>query len=370
MIRTIPLEKTHIDLGAKMVDFAGFNMPLQYTSILQEHLAVRHSAGLFDVSHMGEIFAMGPNSESFVQQLITNDISRLEVGHALYTLMCNESGGVIDDLLVYKVNHEAFMLVVNASNIEKDFEWMKMHNSMNANLQNVSQQMGLLALQGPASVKIAAQLIGEQIYDLPTYQFIKFSPGQLMGFNKLIVSRTGYTGDLGLEFYVESENTSTLWDALISAGREFNIQPAGLGARDTLRIEAGFCLYGNELSEMINPFESQLGWVTKLDKDCFIGKSALQKIKFAGPQRKLIGLIMNDRGIPRTGYPVISPSGKVIGHITSGSQSPILEQGIALALVKNDPNFTRIGQKLGVQIRSRTLSSTVVKLPFYRGQCK
>ncbi|MCY4171183.1 MAG: glycine cleavage system aminomethyltransferase GcvT [Bacteroidetes bacterium] len=366
MIRTTPLHKTHLALGAKMIDFAGYEMPVQYNSIVQEHLAVRNTAGLFDVSHMGEIFVMGPHAASFVQQLVTNDVSRLDVGQALYTLMCNESGGVIDDLLVYRVDTAAFMLVVNASNINKDYQWMMQHNPMNADLQNVSEHMGLLALQGPSSLNIAAKLIGEQIYKLPSFRLIKFPPNEFLGFKKAIVSRTGYTGGIGLEFYVESENTSTLWDALISAGREFDLQPAGLGARDTLRIEAGFCLYGNELSEKINPYESQLGWVIKLNKDDFVGKSALQRIRSEGPKRKLIGLVMKDRGIPRAGYPIVLSSERPVGHVTSGSQSPILGCGIALALVHNHPDYTSIGQELGVQIRSRILSSNVVKLPFYR----
>jgi len=368
MNHTTPLHKTHLALDAKMMDFAGYDMPLQYTSIIQEHATVRNSAGLFDVSHMGEVFAMGPNSERFVQELVTNDISRLDIGQALYTLMCNHNGGVIDDLLVYKVNHKAYMLVVNAANIEKDFEWMKMQNPMNADIQNVSNQVGLLALQGPSSLSIAAKLTGDQIYDLPNYRFIKFPPNEFLGFDKALISRTGYTGDIGFEFYVQSENTPALWDALMSAGQEYDLQPAGLGARDTLRIEAGFCLYGNELSEAINPYESRLGWVTKLSKDYFIGQSALKKIKSEGAHRQLIGLKMNERGIPRSGYAIVSQSNELIGQVSSGSQSPTLGYGIALGFVKNHPDFTSFGQEIGVQIRSRTLSSTVIQLPFYRNQ--
>ncbi len=363
---TTPLYETHVGLGARMVDFAGYRMPLQYSSILKEHTAVRESAGIFDVSHMGEIFAMGPHAESFVQQLITNDISRIGTGQAIYTLMCNESGGILDDLLVYKVDKEAFMLVVNAANTAKDYEWMQANNPMNADLYDVSHQISLLALQGPRSIDIATQLIGDQIQELQSYHFLKPSPGDFMGFNKVIISRTGYTGDIGLEFYVESENASTLWDAIMQAGKEHHLCPVGLGARDTLRMEAGFCLYGNDLSESTNPYEAGLGWVTKLNKEKFIGQEELRKIKARGTKRKLIGLSMNERGIPRPGYSVEAPSGESIGTITSGALSPTLGCGIAFAYVQNIPAYTTPSRELGVRIRSRTLSASVHPFPFYR----
>ena len=366
MILTTPLDETHVALGARMVDFAGYRMPLQYTSILQEHMAVRESAGLFDVSHMGEIFAMGPNAKAFVQQLITNDISRIDIGQAVYTLMCNETGGILDDLLVYRVNTEAFMLVVNAANTAKDFEWMQANNPMKAGLYDVSEQMALLALQGPSSLDIATKLVGDEILQLQSYHFLKPSPGDFMGFNKVIISRTGYTGDIGLEFYVESENACALWDAIMEAGKDHDLHPAGLGARDTLRMEAGFCLYGNDLSETTNPYEARLGWVTKLDKEKFIGQEALREIKANGPKRKLIGLTMNERGIPRPGYLVVASSGEPIGTVTSGSQSPTLGCGIAFAYVQNTPVFTTPGHELGVRVRSRTLSAVVHPFPFYR----
>ncbi len=365
MILKTPLYETHIAQGGRMVEFGGYHMPLQYTSILQEHMAVRTSAGLFDVSHMGEIFAMGPHAEAFVQHLITNDISCLDSHQALYTLMCNEVGGVLDDLLVYKVNDQAFMLVVNASNTAKDFAWMQANNPMQAELYDVSAEMGLLALQGPNSFEIAAKLVGENIFKLGSYRFLKPSPGDFMGFKKVIISRTGYTGDLGLEFYVESENIQTLWNAIMEVGKDHDLQPVGLGARDTLRLEAGFCLYGNELSEAINPYEARLGWVTKLNKESFIGQDALCDLKASGPIHLLIGLVMNERGIPRPGYPVVSLSGEQIGQITSGSQSPTMGCGIALAYVKNKKMFTAPGSEVGVRIRSRTLSSSVCRYPFY-----
>ena len=349
-----------------MVDFAGYNMPLQYSSILDEHKAVRNSAGLFDVSHMGEIFAMGAKADDFVQHLVTNDASRLSIGKAMYTLMCNEAGGVIDDLLVYKVTHGAYMLVVNASNTEKDFDWMQANNPMGADLHDVSDQMGLLALQGPDSLKIGAKLLGEPVHQLSNFHFLRPAAGEFMGFNKVIVSRTGYTGEIGLEFYVESENTRALWDAIMAAGSDYNLPPVGLGARDTLRLEAGFCLYGNELTEDINPYEAGLGWVTKLQKGAFVGRTALQGIKASGPERRLVGLVMDGRGIPRSGYTVVSEDGEPIGHVTSGSQSPTQNRGIALAYVPNDPAFTTPGNKVGICVRSRTLDAFVRKLPFHR----
>ena len=366
MSRTLALNETHVALGGRMVDFAGFSMPLQYTGILAEHKAVRRSAGLFDVSHMGEIFAMGEKAKEFVQHLITNDASRLSIGKAMYTLMCNEAGGVIDDLLVYKVNHGAYMLVVNASNIVKDFEWMQANNPMGADLYDVSDQMGLLALQGPDSLKIGAELLGESVHQLSSFNFLRPAAGEFMGFNKVIVSRTGYTGEVGLEFYVESENTRALWDAIMAAGSDYNLPPVGLGARDTLRLEAGFCLYGNELTEDINPYEAGLGWVTKLQKGAFVGREPLQEIKASGPERRLVGLVVDGRGIPRSGYTVVSESGEHIGHVTSGSQSPTLNRGIALAYVQNSPAFTTPGSKVGIRVRSRTLDASVRKLPFHR----
>ncbi len=366
MPRTLALNEAHVAMGGRMVDFAGYSMPLQYTSILDEHKTVRRSAGLFDVSHMGEIFAMGAEAEDFVQHLVTNDVSRLSIGKAMYTLMCNEAGGAIDDLLVYKVNHGAYMLVVNASNTEKDFEWMQANNPMGAGLYDVSDQMGLLALQGPDSLEIGATLLGEPVHQIPSFHFLRPAAGEFMGFNKVIVSRTGYTGEIGLEFYVESENTHALWDAIMAAGSDYNLQPIGLGARDTLRLEAGFCLYGNELTEDINPYEAGLGWTTKLQKGEFVGREALQDIKANGPKRRLVGLVIDGRGIPRSDYTVVSESGESIGHVTSGSQSPTLNRGIALAYVQNDPAFTTPGSKVGIRVRSRTLDAFVQKLPFHR----
>ena len=349
-----------------MVQFAGFDMPLQYTGIIEEHMAVRQNAGLFDVSHMGEIFVRGPQTIAFVQHLVTNDVSKLDDGQALYTVMCNHEGGIVDDLLVYRLLDQAFMLVVNASNIESDFAWMSANNPMGAELHNVSEMIALLALQGPNALDIASEIMTLPVRELSYYRFLRPAPGTFMGFNKVIISRTGYTGEPGLELYVESEHAGTLWDALMEAGQSFGLKPAGLGARDTLRLEAGYCLYGNELTNTVNPFEARLGWVTKLNKGNFIGREALQTIKAARPQNSLVGLKIQTRGIPRAGYEVVDTSGSPIGIVTSGSQSPTLKRGIALAYVPNNKIYTAPGTELNIRVRTRVLPAIVVRPPFHK----
>ena len=366
MLKTTPLHSRHLNLDARMVPFAGYDMPLQYSGIVDEHMAVRQNAGLFDVSHMGEIFVRGPQSTAFVQHLVTNDAGKLEDGQAMYTVMCNHDGGVLDDLLVYRLNEQAYMLVVNAANTARDFEWMKGNNPMGADLYDVSDMIALLALQGPRALDIASKALHLPVHDLPYYHFLRPAPGSLMGFDKVIVSRTGYTGETGLEIYVESENAGVLWDALMEAGAAFGLKPAGLGARDTLRLEAGYCLYGNELSEQVNPYEARLGWVTKLAKDDFIGKEILASIKARGPARVLVGLRMDSRGIPRSGYDVLDTAGTPIGKVTSGTQSPVLKRGIALAYVPKAGSFASMGTELQIGIRTRLLPATVVRCPFYR----
>ena len=365
MLKTTSLHDRHMGLKARMVPFAGYSMPLQYTGIVDEHMAVRERAGLFDVSHMGEIFVRGPQSAAFVQHLVTNDADRLEDGQAMYTVMCNHSGGILDDLLVYRLNEQAFMLVVNAANTADDFAWMSANNPMGADLHDVSDYIALLALQGPSALDIASAIMPYPIAELPSYRFLRPDPGSFMGFQKVIISRTGYTGESGLEIYVEAENAGVLWDALMEAGTSMGLQPAGLGARDTLRLEAGYCLYGNELSEQVNPYEARLGWVTKLSKDDFIGKPALGAVKTQGVLRTLVGLRVNGRGIPRAGYEVVDTDGRTIGEVTSGTQSPMLKCGIALAFVHNQPAYTSVGSQLQIRIRSRLQPATVVRCPFY-----
>ncbi len=348
-----------------MMEFAGFNMPVQYSGIVDEHMAVRQTAGLFDVSHMGEIFVRGPQAGAYVQRLITNDAGRLQDGHALYTVMCNEQGGILDDLVVYRLKADAYLLVVNAANIEKDYAWMCAHKPTGAEVYNVSDLMALLALQGPQSLEIAARITDLPVHEIPFYRFLQPAPSRFMGFDKVMLSRTGYTGEIGLELYCETKNAPALWDAIMNAGQSLGLKPAGLGARDTLRLEAGYCLYGHELTEATNPYEARLGWVTKLDKGDFLGREALATIKAAKPERMLVGLVMQERGIPRAGYSVTTESGEAIGVVTSGSQSPVLGTGIALAYVPNSKYFTASDRILGIQIRSKVVLAKVVRPPFH-----
>jgi aminomethyltransferase len=364
-LKRTPLYSRHVALGARMVGFGGFEMPLQYTSIIEEHLAVRQAAGLFDVSHMGEIFVRGSQAFAFVQHLITNDAARLYDGRALYTVMCTPEGGVVDDLLVYRFDAETYMLVVNAANIEKDFAWMQEHNPMGAHLENRSEAIALLALQGPNAFEIARRLVPELTPEtLRYYHFHVMPPGTFVGCRWAVVSHTGYTGETGLEIYCEAEQASAVWDALLEAGHALGLKPAGLGARDTLRLEAGYCLYGHELDVTINPLEAGLDWVVKFEKGAFIGREALQRIRAEGPRRRLIGLILEDRGIPRAGYTIVDAQGSPVGHITSGTLSPVLQQGIALGYVPNHPTYTEPGHQLGVQVRQHIVPARVHRPPF------
>jgi len=366
MSKRTELYERHVQLGGRMVDFAGYQMPIQYKGITAEHHAVRKAAGLFDVSHMGEVFVRGPQAGNFVQHLVTNDISKMKNGRALYTVMCNEAGGILDDLLVYRLLEDAYMLVVNASNIESDFAWMKANNPMGALLHNTSEHIALLALQGPRSRDILQKLTDIPLGDLPYYHFVRPQPGTFFGCDKAIISRTGYTGSLGFEIYVEREGVTRVWDALMEAGEPEGLLPVGLGARDTLRLEAGFSLYGNELDIHTSPYEARLGWVTKLAKGPFIGREVLQTIKANKPARIMVGLIMERRGIPRQGYRVLDDTGTTVGKVTSGSQSPMLRKGIALAYVTNDKSLTAPGTTLAVEIRGKALAARVVRPPFYK----
>lgn len=364
-LKRTPLYECHLALGARMMGFGGFEMPVQYTSIIDEHLAVRQAAGLFDVSHMGEIFVRGPQAFAFVQHLITNDASRLYNGRALYTVMCTPEGGVVDDLLVYRFDAETYMLVVNAANIEKDFAWMQAHNPMGASLENRSDAIALLALQGPATFAIARHFVPDVAPDNPPYyHFRVIAPGAFLGCRWAVLSHTGYTGEPGLEIYCEADEAARVWDALLEVGQAYGLKPAGLGARDTLRLEAGYCLYGHELDESINPWEAGLSWVVKLDKGNFIGREALLRLKESGPARRLIGLILEARGIPRAGYAIVDSQKTPIGRVTSGTLSPVLQQGIAFGYVPNQPEYTEPGRQLGIQIRTQILPARVYKPPF------
>ncbi len=350
--------KIHINIGAKMVEFAGYEMPVQYSSIISEHKAVRNSVGVFDVSHMGEIFISGEKALDFVQLITVNDASKLNPGGVQYSAMCYADGGIVDDLLVYKIADDNFMLVVNASNIEKDFNWMIGNNEYSVEIKNRSDDYSLLAVQGPNSKNVIDKLAEEEL-DLKYYHFSQI---RLAGVDMLI-SRTGYTGELGYELYFtgDEEEAEKVWNKIFEAGKEYDIQPAGLAARDSLRLEMGFCLYGNDIDQTTNPIEAGLGWITKLKKDKFIGQEAIKKVKEEGIKRKLTAIISNERIFPRLGYVVFS-DGKKIGALTSGTVSPVLEKPIALGYI--DTEYISVGTKVNIVIRDKEVPAEIVKLPF------
>lgn len=365
-LKTTPLHDIHLSLGARMMGFGGYDMPVQYSSIIEEHHAVREAAGLFDVSHMGEVQVIGPHAFDFVQNLVTNDASALYDGRAMYTAMCKPDGGIVDDLLVYRRAEDNYMLVINASNIEKDWAWMLAHNPMGATLNNISDATALLAIQGPKATEIVQQLTDIPLDEIKYYHFVEPAPGTFVGCETAILSRTGYTGEPGFEIYCENKKAAAVWNALMEAGQAHGLKPAGLGARDTLRLEAGFCLYGNDLSAATNPLEAGLGWITKLGKGEFIGREKLQRVKEEGPARKLIGFVLEKRGIPRHDCAILTPEGKQIGTVTSGTQSPILQKGIGLGYVLNEPSHTAPDTPLVINIRGRDYPARVRKPPFHK----
>ncbi len=350
----------HEKLNAKIVEFAGYQMPIQYSSIIAEHKSVRNSVGVFDVSHMGEIFISGEKALEFVNYITVNDASILIDGRVQYSAMCYEDGGIVDDLLVYRINQNKFMLVVNASNKDKDFEWMKKNNIFNVDIIDESDEYYLLAVQGPNS-KATIQKICDKNLDLEYYHFFF---AKVAGID-MLVSRTGYTGELGYELYFKGDEITAekIWNELFNAGKEFNIQPVGLGARDSLRLEMGFCLYGNDIDQTTNPIEAGLGWITKLKKENFIGKDVLVKTKENGPKRKLVGLISSEKSFPRHGYD-LSVNGNKVGVITSGTVSPVLEKAIALGYVESE--FSKEGTQVNFLIRGKEIPAFVTKLPFIK----
>ena len=350
--------KIHHALGAKMVDFAGFDMPVQYSSIIEEHKAVRSSVGVFDVSHMGEFFISGNKALKLVQKITVNDASVLIPGKVQYSAMCYNDGGIVDDLLVYKISDTEFMFVVNASNIEKDFNWIVENNNFDVDIADRSNDYSLLAVQGPNSTEVIQKLVDESL-DLGYYNF---KQAKLAGID-MIVSRTGYTGETGYELYFAgSENDAEeVWNAVMEAGKEFSIKPAGLASRDSLRLEMGFCLYGNDIDKTTNPIEAGLGWITKVKKGNFIGLDAIKKIKAEGIKRKLVAMIASERSFPRQGYE-ISANDKIIGNVTSGTVSPVIEKPIALGYV--DVDYKNVGTKVNLLIRNKEIPAEVVKLPF------
>src|SRR5437588_1626214 len=360
-LKRTPLYEQHRAMGARPVEFSGWEMPVQYSSILEEHEAVRTRAGLFDVSHMGEFKVEGAGALPFLQYLVPNDVSRLSIGQALYTQLCLPDGNTIDDLIIYHLADEHYMLVVNAGNIEKDFAWVEKQskNFKDVNVVNQSDTTALLALQGPAAQTILQPLTD---VDLSSIKYYHFAPGQVDGID-CIISRTGYTGEDGFELYCVPMDAVKLWQNVLAAGKERDLLPAGLGARDTLRLEAGMCLYGHELDEQTNPLEAKLGWSVKLDKENFIGKEALVRAKQEGLKRKLVGIEMTERGIPRGGYAIYAGD-QQIGVLTSGAPGPTVRKNIGMGYV--DAAHANAGEAVQIDIRGRRTAAQIVALPFYK----
>jgi aminomethyltransferase len=360
MLKT-PFTEIHESLGAKMHEFAGYNMPIEYSGIIDEHLTVCHAVGVFDVSHMGEFWVTGAQAQAFLQRITSNDLSSLPTGKAQYTCFPNEQGGIVDDLLVYCVQPEKYLLVVNASNMEKDWAWCQKYRPEGVALENASSRTAQLAVQGPKAVETLQQLTSADLSAIPYYAFLT---GEMAGINNVIISNTGYTGAGGFELYFDPAYGERLWKAIFEAGAPFGIKPAGLGARDTLRLEMGFCLYGNDLDDTTTPLEAGLGWITKFTKD-FVGKEILEAQKRTGVARQLSGFVLQERGIPRHGYEMVNEKGETIGRVTSGTMSPLTKQGIGLGYVK--PEYAATGSTVYIRIRNKDVAAVIVKTPF---RCK
>jgi aminomethyltransferase len=356
-IQFVPLNHVHEKLGAKMVPFAGFNMPVRYSSDIEEHMTVRNGVGVFDVSHMGEFTLKGANALDLIQRVTSNDASKLIDGQAQYSCLPNETGGIVDDLIVYKIKENDYLLVVNASNIEKDWNWISRFNTKGVEMKNISDDICLFAVQGPKAVSVLQKLTAT---DLGAIKYYHFAVGELAGVKNVILSNTGYTGAGGFEVYVNKANAEKVWDAIFEAGKDENIKPIGLGARDTLRLEMGFCLYGNDIDDTTSPIEGGLGWITKFTKE-FTNSSAIKKQKEEGVTRKLVGFKMIDKGIPRHDYPIKDAAGNVIGKVTSGTQSPMLSIGIGLGYVTTANSG--VGSEIYIDVRGRALKAVVSKMP-------
>ncbi len=356
-LKKVALNDIHEKLGAKMVPFAGYNMPVRYSSDKEEHLAVRNSVGIFDVSHMGEFMLEGPEALSLIQSVTSNDASKLEVGQAQYTCLPNEDGGIVDDLLVYKLAEEKYMLVVNASNIEKDWNWLTKYNTKGVKMENISDSMSLFAVQGPKATQAIQSLTAINLDDIKFYTFVV---GEFAGTPNVIISATGYTGAGGFEIYVDNQYAGQVWNAIMEAGQKQDIKPIGLGARDTLRLEMGFCLYGNDIDDTTSPHEAGLGWITKYTKE-FTNWQNLKKQKEEGIKRKLVGFLMEDKGIPRQGYDIKNEAGETIGRVTSGTLSPLLNIGIGLGYVSKA--YSKPETTIYIAVRNKVLQAVVKKLP-------
>ena len=355
------LSQIHKTLGAKMVPFAGYNMPVSYEGVTSEHQTVRNAVGVFDVSHMGEFLVTGDNALDLIQKITSNDASKLVDGQAQYSCFPNKKGGIVDDLIVYRLTNKKWLLVVNASNIEKDWNWINKHNTMGAELKNLSEDYSLLAIQGPKAVEAMQSLTSE---DLSAIKFYHFKVADFAGIEHVIISATGYTGSGGFEIYCKNNEVEQVWNKVMEAGKDFGIKPCGLASRDTLRLEMGYCLYGNDIDDTTSPIEAGLGWITKFTKD-FINHENLKKQKDHGTERKLVGFELDERGIPRHGYDIVDNGGKKIGSVTSGTMSPSLGKGIGMGYVPSI--FAKPGSKIHIQIRKKAVLATIVKTPFYKG---
>ncbi len=360
-MKEIALKKIHEALNAKMVPFAGYNMPVQYEGINIEHETVRNDIGVFDVSHMGEFLIEGENALALIQKVTSNDASKLAIDDAQYSCIPNTQGGIIDDLIVYRIKEQTYLLVVNASNIEKDWNWISAQNDVNAEMKNISDAYSLLAIQGPKAVEAMQSITS---VDLAAIPFYKFKVGDFAGINNVIISATGYTGSGGFEIYCKNEEVEQIWNKVFEAGAAYGIKPIGLAARDTLRLEMGYCLYGNDINDTTSPIEAGLGWITKFTKE-FTNSKNLLKQKEEGISRRLKAFELDVRGIPRQGYNIVDENGEKIGEVTSGTMSPSLKKGIGMGYLNK--GYTKLGTKIFIQIRNKAVPATIVKLPFYKG---
>jgi len=360
-MKNTALTETHEALGAKMVPFAGYNMPVQYEGINIEHETVRQAVGVFDVSHMGEFLIDGEHALELIQKVSSNDASKLTIGKAQYSCLPNDDGGIVDDLIIYKIKEEQFLLVVNASNIEKDWNWIQSKNDVGAKIRDLSEDYSLLAIQGPKAIEAMQSITS---HDLSAIKFYNFVVGDFAGVEHVIISATGYTGSGGFEIYCKNSDAKQIWDKVFEAGADFGIKPIGLAARDTLRLEMGYCLYGNDIDDTTSPIEAGLGWITKFTKD-FTNSEAIKAEKERGIENKLIAFELDERGIPRQGYDIVDHNGNKIGRVTSGTMSPSLGKGIGLGYVPKV--FADFHSKINIQIRKKAIPATVIKLPFYKG---
>eukprot|EP01090_Pellita_catalonica_P013712 TRINITY_DN3319_c0_g2_i1.p1 TRINITY_DN3319_c0_g2~~TRINITY_DN3319_c0_g2_i1.p1 ORF type:complete len:361 (-),score=101.49 TRINITY_DN3319_c0_g2_i1:41-1123(-) len=360
-MKNTALSHVHEALGAKMVPFAGYNMPVQYEGVTAEHETVRKGVGVFDVSHMGEFFLKGENALALIQKISSNDASKLVPGKAQYSCMPNADGGIVDDLIIYMIAENEYMLVVNASNIEKDWNWISQHNDLNVEMENRSEDWSLLAIQGPKAAEAMQSLTS---VDLSNIKFYTFEITDFAGIPNVVVSATGYTGSGGFEVYVKNEDVEQLWNKVFEAGKDWGIKPIGLAARDTLRLEMGYCLYGNDIDDTTSPLEAGLGWITKFTKD-FVNAEALKAQKEAGVSRKLVAFELTERGVPRHDYEIVDTDGNNIGRVTSGTMSPSLGKGIGLGYVTIENS--KVDSDIFIQIRKKQIPAKVVKLPFYKG---